>query len=366
MDIFIAYHGNNINGSEKEAEKLYLFTQNLITNTGEKLEVYFHPITGKGLPFGNTPNICNRSTIFILVANDKIDLDENNAIAEFKNGEKRRLFQEISAFSESKNYRYSKHATARVVVSGNLSCEKAQLFNPIFGGVEHFSLDVILKNPKKFIDTLSSLLNKKLTIAENPKKKIDFKFGSIVQFGHWPHDSNTPIEWKCYSDTPGKILLISINSIDCFYYKENLVECTWESSDLRKWLNTFFYNNAFTDSEKEKIALSPFFCEDNPKYLTKGGNFCNDYVAIPSLNEVYYYLKPRNEHIKGATTYAIEKGVFFNSENLHSTYWLRTPGYHNTGACVVDTFGYISRSGNGVNDNTNGIVPIIWINTKKV
>ena len=352
MDIFIAYHGNKTNGSEAEAEKLYLFLNKVTSIKGEKLGIYFHPITGQGFSFGQTPIYCQQSRVFILVANDKINLAENGSLQEFYNGNRRRLYEEIHAFSESQNYRSNKKASARIVTSGNLSVEQAQLINPIFGGVEHFSLNDILNDPHHFIETLSSLLDKELIVNEISPKKNIFKYGELVEFGHWP--KNTPIQWRCYSDTPGRMLLISLNSIDCFAYNNQLESCTWETSDLRAWLNTTFLENAFTDEEKKKIILTTFECEDNPKYLTKGGNSCTDYISIPSLHEVYYYLKPTNQHIKGATNYAITQGVFFNKENLHSTYWLRTPGYHNTGACVVDTFGYISRSGNGVNDNTNG------------
>ena len=360
MDIFIAYHGDSITGSEKEAKQIYDLLSKTIKSNGAPLDIYFHPITGKGVPFGKTPSICSETSIFLLVANENVGINTNGQIEEFRNGEKRRLYEEIYAFSESKNYRTSSFACARVITCGKLLLKEAECLNYIFNGVSHFTFESIQNDPSAFIGTLSLILGIDISNINENEKSTSINYGQIIKFGHWPSNGEA-IEWKCFSDTPYKTLLISVNSIDNMPYKKDFVECTWETSDIRKWLNTVFFNEAFSEEEKRKIIKSEFECEDNPKYLTRGGNSCYDFISIPSLREAYYYLKPNNDHFKGATKYALNKGVFFNKENGHSTYWLRTPGYHNVGACVVDTFGYISRSGNGVNDSTNGIVPMIWI-----
>ena len=362
MDIFIAYHGDLNTGSEKEAKQIFDLLSKMSKSNGFPLDIYFHPITGKGLPFGKTPLISSESSVFLLVANENVGRNSNGQIEEFKNGERRRLFEEVYAFSESKKYRTSSFACARVITCGQMPLNEAEKLHYIFNGVSHFTLESILENSSSFIELLSQLLNDDIHEISEIEKTLSINCGQTVEFGHWPPRGDA-IVWKCFSDTPTRTLLISVNSIDNMPYKKDLIECTWETSDIRKWLNTVFYNEAFNEEEKKKIIKTKFEAYNNPKYLTNGGNPCFDYVAIPSLHDAYYYLKPKNDHFKGGTQYAINKGLFFNNENSNSTYWLRTPGYHNVGACVVDTYGYISRSGNGVNDSTNGIVPMIWIET---
>ena len=82
--------------------------------------------------------------------------------------------------------------------------------------------------------------------------------GDTVFFGVYEQDGNEenglePIEWIVLAKNGDYTLLLSEYILekrefdDCSYY--------WENSDLREWLNTDFYENAFNTVEQANIQL---------------------------------------------------------------------------------------------------------------
>ena len=121
----------------------------------------------------------------------------------------------------------------------------------------------------------------------------DAKPNDIIEFGHYEQDNDLyeaePIEWVVLENDNGKLLLYSKMIIDflpsneiyqygddyikmCDYYGGNdgsnftdVVEeqpVTWAESKVRTWLNSHFYDAAFTDEEKTSIILTNVDTED--------------------------------------------------------------------------------------------------------
>lgn len=361
FDIFLAYHGDKITGSERQAENLFRILETFYVGK-RKLNIFFYPLTNMGKPFGLTPNIVQKCKIFLLVANENIPIDNFGHLMEFdSNRTKKRLFEEVFAFSESPLYRTSQKSPARVVVCQNLSVQSAQLLHPIFNGTVHYKIDDII-SIKTFIE---SILEEKIHIVQQSNYST-IGFSNIIKFGRY-YQNNTfelePIEWKCLTDTTDKSLLVSTKIIECNPYNKKFEETTWAQSDIRYWLNNTFYNIAFNDEEKNLILSNKTHTENNPKYKTNGGKDIEDRVFLLSIDEVMYYFPYDEDRIKQPTKYAKDRGAFVNKQNGNGYWWLRTPGYHNLGAAGVDDYGYVSRSGNGVMDTSNGCVPAIWIKT---
>lgn len=104
IDLFIAYHGDKNSGSLKYAEKIY----EEIKNSNLNIEVYLHSITNPNGQFSTTPIIVQHSKLFLLVVTELIPRSEDNLIlTQDDKGFKKRLFEEIEAFSESDSYRKS-------------------------------------------------------------------------------------------------------------------------------------------------------------------------------------------------------------------------------------------------------------------
>ena len=123
---------------------------------------------------------------------------------------------------------------------------------------------------KKFFGGIAK--NARLVTSYSKDTTIDqmetVKFGSYYQSNGFTKE---PIEWIVLDRQGGRALLLSKYILDCKCYSNEHKDVTWETCDLRKWLNNDFYNQAFSGSEQGKI-LSTNVINNNSKYKTKGGN----------------------------------------------------------------------------------------------
>src|SRR5574344_1982782 len=98
----------------------------------------------------------------------------------------------------------------------------------------------------------ATILNK----LKNNSTKIEI--GKYVSFGNYYQEnenSKDPIEWLVLDvDTENKkALLISRYALDSKPYHETLTSITWEECSLRKWLNSEFLKQAFSEVEQKYI-----------------------------------------------------------------------------------------------------------------
>lgn len=119
----------------------------------------------------------------------------------------------------------------------------------------------------------------------------DAGFDTYV-FGKYEQDKieeNGPedIEWYILDENDGKKLLLSKYALDYQMYNDDYA--TWETSHIREWLNDEFYNQAFSEEEKNRISLSLVKNDNNPWKNTDGGNDTEDYVFLLSFDEVHNY-----------------------------------------------------------------------------
>ena len=161
--------------------------------------------------------------------------------------------------------------------------------------------------------------------------------GSIVQFGHYEQDGNKdneaePIEWYILDHDDQGILLISRYILDSKPFSTANSAVTWEKSQIRKWLNTNFFNTAFSkeervwiaDSNSEKAKISGDDCIDQ-------GKPTNDKVFI--LSEDEWLDKYKNVFWKGNDSQPFVEGLIpgsaamtaqaiANADNQNSDVWL--------------------------------------------
>ena len=177
-----------------------------------------------------------------------------------------------------------------------------------------------------------------------------FMAGSYVTLGSYPQtqdgDDNTPIEWLVLESDGETALLISRYALDCKPYNEKYEDTTWETCTLRGWLNSEFFNKAFSTEEKQYILQSDVSADKNPKYSTNPGNATKDNVFLLSIVEANKYFKSDDARKCAPTDYAIQQGA--DTSDIYKVegrwacwWWLRSPGDHSSGAAVVNTGGYI-------------------------
>ena len=156
-----------------------------------------------------------------------------------------------------------------------------------------------------------------------------YKAGDIIKFGKYEQDGNTSngkedIEWIVLKVEKDKVFVVSKYVLDCKHYQNSSVAVTWETCDLRKWLNNDFYNTAFSDTDKNSIVLVTN--KNNyyyPSYSTDGGNDTLDKVFLLSLDDAetffgeynWYsddYPEGYNQNLAcSPTAYAEQQGIIY-------------------------------------------------------
>lgn len=193
-----------------------------------------------------------------------------------------------------------------------------------------------------------------------------YNVGDTFTFGSYPQDTSSetdkqPIEWQVLKKEEGKILVISKYALDCRSYHETEGEVTWETSDIRNWMNGDFYEAAFTAEEQAKIETTYVKAEDNPDSGAEAGNDTEDRVFLLSISEADSLFSSEEERTCKPTEYAKIKGVDLDDAG-NCLWWLRSPGGFASKASEVIWKGSVSFLGNDAIHNYDGIRPAMWIN----
>ncbi len=230
--------------------------------------------------------------------------------------------------------------------------------------------------------------------------KLSFDFlklniGDVIEFGKYEQDANfyngkENIEWILIDKNEQGLLLTTKYLLDCKPFNIFHRKVFWEDSSIRSWLNNEFYNNAFSNSEKELINTAYLINDENPYHKTFSGNNTYDKVFLLSISEVLnIYNKNQNLEIskRDALTLDIKKlckptqfaknnGVRVNISpaiyNGCGNYFLRTAGlfgerkwYGNVTAefyqSIITEDGRLSSKGTGVHSLDDGIRPCVYI-----
>ena len=81
------------------------------------------------------------------------------------------------------------------------------------------------------------------------------------------------------------MLLISEQVLDTRAYNEESKVITWENCSLRKWLNSEFIDEAFSDEERSKILDTKVTADRDTFYSGDPGNDTIDKVFLLSVKE---------------------------------------------------------------------------------
>ena len=209
------------------------------------------------------------------------------------------------------------------------------------------------------------------------------KVGDEVVLGSYEQNnvltSKEPISWIVLDEDEDGFLLISKEVLDGKYFHESVEEVTWETSDIRKWLNEEFYTNAFAEEEKGIVRTSTVNADENPSYATNQGGDTEDKVFLLSAAQMLQYYPEPGSRPVNATEYAKAARVEISQKNGCASTLTRTMGGNGT-FCVVSAgnSGYLMGIGNLEGNLTNGqtglpvkqyrygIRPAIWVSVDKM
>lgn len=230
------------------------------------------------------------------------------------------------------------------------------------------------------------------TLGPEPYSLLDSRktvnIGDVVKMGAYTHPYNSeidpisvrlPIEWLVLDVVDGKALLLSLYSIDVMPFTDDWYElvsdgnATWETSELRKWLNETFYYFAFNKDEEMCVILAENKTADNYMYGVDGGGDTFDLVFLLSIDEAQKYfdsnaerrtqIKPDCE--KRDFSLAMEGDYPRNTTDYYD-WWLRSPGDTNGAIAYVGRTGDIVMEGVWIDNSETSVRPAMWIDLEKV
>lgn len=176
--------------------------------------------------------------------------------------------------------------------------------------------------------------------SENKKVEMDkliFKnseAGDIVELGN--------CKWTILDINKSQVLLLKKEALSGRAYHNVFEDITWEESTLRRYLNTVFLTQTFSEKEQDNIILTNVKNSDNSRFDTAGGNDTKDYIFLLSADEVQKY-------------YSLFKGFKSNS-------WLRSPGNSPRSAAFLSVNGSVMDYGYMVDCEEFTIRPALWFN----
>lgn len=181
-----------------------------------------------------------------------------------------------------------------------------------------------------------------------------------------------PVEWRVLSSKNGNLFVMAEKVLDSRAYNGNVSAVTWETSDIRAWLNNEFFNAAFSAEEKAMIKTTGVANPSNSTYGTPGGNNTNDKLFLLSFDEAQnaaYGFIPGNSGDPArkalGTDYSESCGlcVFTGMPSNGSCFWwLRSPGETPAKVGVVFDNGGFPNYGDIPNQACVGIRPAFKIN----
>ena len=234
--------------------------------------------------------------------------------------------------------------------------------------------------------------------------------GDHVYLGSYEQDGNVengkePILWRVLNIDGNEMILLSEYALDVRAFHPVSQEVTWEISEVRRWLNDEFFEEALSDrgSFKQSYVLeTECSASDNQRYGTDGGNDTVDKVFLLSWEDTYNesYGFPKaftrmseylNQEMKYSevskarlcypTIYASKKDPLITRNNdIHedpfdievngygSVYWLlRTPGQDRTYISYVSRWGRTTYNFlSPVDHDESTIRPAIRVDIRKL
>ena len=194
--------------------------------------------------------------------------------------------------------------------------------------------------------------------SQKKDKNPEYKVGETIEFGNYPQDKDgteKPIKWIVMKNEGNQVLLLSKYVLDAKPYNEELEDVTWETSDIRQWLNNEFYTTAFNKTEKAKIQTS---------LIKNEYNDTEDKVFLLSEKEAETLFSNDDERIANPTGYAEKSGVYVNEKKV-AVWWLRSPGDYSGSAAEVGYGGWVygyGKCGGSVDDSGDGVRPALHLN----
>lgn len=195
--------------------------------------------------------------------------------------------------------------------------------------------------------------------------------GDVFALGTYEQDNDMAngkedIEWVILEKSGMSFLVISKYALDYQPYHKYYTKTTWETCELRKWLNEDYLHAAFSEDEQKMILKTTVTADKNPYFDISPGNDTIDKVFCLSIKEVNEYFTSDESRQCALTDYAAARGRLVirdddSGAKYPSAWWLRSPGRSIVDAAIVRGNGTVYDSGLFVDSDEVSVRPVLWI-----
>ncbi|MDD4474240.1 MAG: DUF6273 domain-containing protein [Eubacteriales bacterium] len=189
----------------------------------------------------------------------------------------------------------------------------------------------------------------------------------VLRFGKY--------DWYVLDKQDDRVLIITEKIIEKRPYHNTDCEITWETCDLRNYLNNEFYDS-FDETDRAWIVETTNDNPDNPWDGTIGGSSTTNKIFLLSIHEVVAYFGdsgklqtkqfgPKGEAWWFDDRYNADRAAKFGSKN--AWWWLRSPGYISSRAAYISISGNVHIHGEctGGKGKGGGVRPALWLRTEE-
>lgn len=173
----------------------------------------------------------------------------------------------------------------------------------IFTNEKTIARNIIISDEKEYVD-YNGIIHKLYKNINEIKEENDV---SLV-FGY-DKEKDEPLVWRVVNNKNGIITLILESELYLKKEHKDEIITTWENSNMRKYLNGEFYENSFSEDEKQKIASNPIRYE--------AMIFSNDYFGEyqDSTDKVFFFFENTYKYMDDYETY--EKKIKLKKNDLY-------------------------------------------------
>lgn len=206
-----------------------------------------------------------------------------------------------------------------------------------------YNISIALSSSKKVEMTVTAYKGGR---AESGKVK---QAGDTASYGAY---NGQPIEWLALAvDLENEKALLVTKDCICirqFHESDDTTGLSWETSDIRVWLNGEFYDTAFQTEQKAMLLETTVITPPNSESGAAGGNDTTDKVFLLSEQEVKQY-------------FTSDEAMAAQCQGEDCSWWTRTPGNDNSGYVCTYTDGGLYMTGNTAYSTGVAVRPAIWI-----
>ena len=206
------------------------------------------------------------------------------------------------------------------------------------------------ENAADYSDAKQQVSKIKQQIKQHP---FSLPVGQHAEFGKTEQDGDTSdgteaLQWKILAKDDSRALVVTDEVIDYRPYNSDRSKgSSWESCDLRDYLNSEFKNSVFSEEERSKIDGDIF---------------------IPDLKTIEQYMPAPSERSGYPTQYVSSKLSNTQAPMLRwwtstvATGWTESSGNNGCYLVVVDTNGSAQELSTGeAVDQPQGVRPMMWV-----